>query len=70
MSEIQSVADPTVLKWGVGVLVGSVNFLIIYIFRNFRKDFFVLRDRVDVINSKVDRLETEHKVFHRNETGL
>lgn len=64
MSEIQSIANPDIIKWVFGSLFGSTYFLIVYIFRNFKKDFEKLKNRSDLDHDRLDKLETEHNMHH------
>lgn len=64
MPEIHSLADVNIIKWIFGSLIGVVNFLIIYIFRNFKKDFYKLRDKFEKDHDRLNKLETEHEIYH------
>ena len=73
MSEIQSIADPAFVKLlvvVVGGCVGLINVLGFFILTGFKKSIDDLWSKVNRDHERLNILEAEHKVFHKNETGI
>ena len=73
MSEIQSIADATIVKLLiiiVGGCVGVVNALGFFILGRIKKTTDKLWSKFNRDHERLNILEAEHKVFHKNETGI
>lgn len=73
MSEIQSITDATFIKLlvvVVGGCVGLVNALGLLILKGIKKSISDLWSKVNQDHQRLNILETEHKVFHKSETGI
>ncbi len=70
MSEIQSVTDATTIKLliiVVGGCVGVINALGFFILNSFRKSISDLWSKFNRDHGRLVKLETEHKIFHKDE---
>ena len=73
MSEIQILANPELVKYlvgGCGGLIVIINALIGYIFSLIKKDIEKIKDRQRADHDRLDKLFSEHKIFHKTETGI
>ena len=73
MSELQSVTDAITIKFliiVVGGCVGVINALGFFILNGFRKSISDLWLKSNIYHGRLDRLEAEHKIFHKDETGI
>jgi hypothetical protein len=70
MSEIQVVPDYYWFRWIVVGLIGVVSSLGIYIFRAIKKDIEENKKAQIKDHERLNTLEAEHKVFHKDETGI
>ena len=73
MSEIQNIADAAFVKLLiiiVGGCVGLINLLGFFILGRIKKTTDKLWSRFNRDHERLDILEAEHKVFHKEETGI
>lgn len=73
MPEIQSATDATTIKFliiVVGGCVGVINALGFFILSSFKKSIYDLWSKFNRDHERLHRLETEHKIFHKDETGI
>ena len=67
MSEIQSATNPEWIKYVFMViagLAGIINALIIYIFRNVKKDIDKIRHKQDKDHDRLNKVETKVDIYH------
>lgn len=73
MSETQNITDATTIKLliiVIGGCVGVINALGFFILSSFRKSISDLWSKFNRDHRRLAELETEHKIFHKDETGI
>lgn len=73
MPEIQSLISAGVFKYMFSACAGFVaviSAMTVHIFRLLKKDVEEIKNMQKLDHDRLDKLETEHKVFHKGKTGL